>query len=111
MRKTAGFRAEEKGIAAAEALIRITARRPAGKREQPRRSGLRLERIECFVLANLGPLVVIQPRTSQPSFVQMKSQGPNQMQAGTGVGAKAYNIAGVRWDLRLVKDHMKHDAE
>ena len=33
---------------------------------------------------------------------------PDGLQPGTGIGTEPYHVAGVRWDLGLVEDHVEH---
>ena len=46
--------------------------------------------------------------TPDSAIIEVKNQGMNQVQGAAGIGAKAYDIAGVRWYLGLVKHNMKH---
>ena len=52
--------------------------------------------------------MVIQPRAAQLTVVQFETQRPDNVQIGAGIGAQADNVAGVRWDFRLVKNQFKH---
>lgn len=46
--------------------------------------------------------VVIQSGTPQPAIIQGETERPYEVQARSGVGAQAYNIAGIRRDFRLI---------
>ena len=63
------------------------------------------------MLAHLGELVIIQARPAQPLVVDIESQGVNQMQGAAGIGAQAYDIAGVGRNLRLIQDHIEQTME
>lgn len=52
--------------------------------------------------------MVIETSASQLFIVQLKTQGLNQMQRGTGRGAQAYDVAGIGRDLWLEQHYFKH---
>jgi len=52
--------------------------------------------------------MIIQSGPAQAFFVEPEAQRVDQVQVGAGVGAEAYNVAGIRWYFRLIKDNMKH---
>jgi hypothetical protein len=54
---------------------------------------------------HMGP--VIQARPFQIAVTQLKSQGANQVQGGTGGGAGAGDISRIGGDLRLYQHYMK----
>ena len=54
--------------------------------------------------------MIVQPGPAQAFFVEPESQRVDQVQVGAGVGAEAYNIAGIRGYFRLIKDNMKHQS-
>ena len=60
------------------------------------------------MLGHAGPLAVIQAGTAQATVIEFEPQRSYQVQATAGIRTKAYDIAGVRRNLRLVKHHMKH---
>lgn len=60
------------------------------------------------MFTQLGPFVVIQAGTLELAVIQRKAERMEQMQTAAGIGAKAYDIAGVGRNLRLIQDNMKH---
>ena len=60
------------------------------------------------MLLKIGKLVVIQPCPLEPSIIQLKAQGMDQMESGPGIGAEPDNIAGIRRNLRLYQNDIKH---
>jgi hypothetical protein len=54
------------------------------------------------------PFPIIQTGASQFAVIQHESQGMYEVQSSAGIGTKAYDIAGVGRDLRLVQHNMKH---
>ena len=80
-----------------------------GKCPEPARLDVCQEIFESFIFPNAGPFTVIQSGTPELAVLELKPQRPDQMQPATGVGAKTYDITGVRRYLRLVKYDMKHD--
>ena len=59
--------------------------------------------IQIVVDANGRELPVVEARTPEPRLVQLEPQGRDQMEMRAGVGAKSYDIAGIRWNLGLVE--------
>ncbi len=62
------------------------------------------------MFAYLGPFVVIEAGATQTRFVEVEAERPDQVKSRAGVGAKAYDIAGIRGDFGLIQDHMEHHA-
>jgi len=57
---------------------------------------------------NRRKFMVIQPCPTQPLVIQFKAQRFDQVQLKAGVGTESNDIAGIRWNLRLVKHYMQH---
>ena len=55
-----------------------------------------------------GELVVIQPGAFYASIVPGKSQGIDEVQSGTGIGAQANYVARVGRNLGTVQDDVEH---
>lgn len=106
--QTATFRAEEKGIAALELHLMEGLRTFGGEGEHPRLADARQATVEIGVAFERRVLVIIQARPSQTLVVEFETQRLDQMQAAASVGAEPDNVAGIRRNLRLEKDHMKH---
>ena len=60
------------------------------------------------MLPDARKFTVIEACTTQLSIVKFKPQGMNQVQGTAGIRTKAYDIAGVRWYLGLIKNNMEH---
>ena len=67
-----------------------------------------VEGAERGVLAHRRPLVVVEAGAAQARLVEPESQRPDEVQDAAGVGAKPYDVAGVRGDFRLVQDDVEH---
>jgi hypothetical protein len=63
---------------------------------------------EVVVYAQIGIFVIIQSGAPQLFIIQRKSEWPDQMQLRPGVGAQANDVPGIRRNLRLEEDHIKH---
>ena len=55
-----------------------------------------------------GIFVIIQPCTTHALVVKIECDRVNQVQTAAGIGAKAYDIAGIRRNLRLKEHDTKH---
>jgi hypothetical protein len=66
---------------------------------------LGLEIVERSVLHDAHPLVIIEPGAAHVFILERKSERMDKVQIGAGIGAQAYNIAGVLGDLRLIQDY------
>jgi len=53
-------------------------------------------------------LVIIEAGTAQALIVQLEAQRFYQVQTAAGIGAEPDNVAGIRRNLRLKKDHVEH---
>ena len=60
------------------------------------------------MLTETGKFPVIESGPAQLAIINFKTQRMNQVQGTAGIGAKAYDITGIRWYLGLVKHNMKH---
>lgn len=67
-----------------------------------------MECIERRVLANRGPLAIVETGAPQARLVELEPERPDEVQGAAGVGAKPYNVAGVRGDFRLKEDDVEH---
>ena len=67
-----------------------------------------LERVERRVLAYPRPLAIVEAGAAQARLVEIESQRPDEVQNAAGVGAKPYNVTGVRGDFRLIEDDVEH---
>ena len=67
-----------------------------------------VEGVERGVLVHRRPLVVVEAGAAQARLVEPESQRLHQMQRAAGVGAKPYDVARVRGDLRLIQDDVEH---
>ncbi len=54
------------------------------------------------------PLPVIEPSPPQTAVIQDEAQGLDQMQSTADIGAQAHDVAGIGWDLGLVKDDIEY---
>jgi hypothetical protein len=57
---------------------------------------------------DISVLPIIQTRPPETGLVELEAEGLNQVQPGAGVRAKSYDIARVRGNLGLIKNHVKH---
>ena len=53
-------------------------------------------------------LVIIQPGAQQLLVFQRETQGLDEVQPATGIGAQSDDIAGVGGNFRLVEDYVEH---
>jgi hypothetical protein len=60
------------------------------------------------IFSDVGEFPVVKPGPAQRAIVHLKADGFDQMQAATGIDAQAHDIAGIRRNLRLKKDDVKH---
>ena len=60
------------------------------------------------MLLQRGPFTVVETGAPQLAVIKIESEWPYQVQDAAGIGAKAYDVAGIRGNLRLVEHHMKH---
>ncbi len=58
----------------------------------------------------LDPLAIIQPGAAQFPVLQPEAERFDQVQARTGVGAQAHDVAGVGRNLGLIEHDVKHAA-
>jgi hypothetical protein len=52
--------------------------------------------------------VVIQSGPLQLPITQLKTQGPDQVEPATGIGAEPDHVSGVGWNFRLEQDDFEH---
>lgn len=52
-------------------------------------------------------IVIVQARSAQLFFTQIKTQGFNQMQVGPRSGTHSDGVSGVRGDHRVLKNHVQ----
>jgi dihydroorotate dehydrogenase (NAD+) catalytic subunit len=104
---SAGLGAEHEGVAATvgDLVVALTAARRERKPARWRDGGQK--GLETGVLADLGELPVVQPGAAQALVVEFESQRVDQVQGTAGIGAQAYDIAGVGRDLRLIQDDVE----
>ena len=57
-----------------------------------------------------GILVVIEACPSQFGVIDGEPQWLDQMQREPGIGGQTDDVAGVRWNLRLIQDDMQHQV-
>ena len=81
---------------------------PDREGERPPRGVNGVEGVERGVLVHRRPLVVVEAGAAQARLVEPESQRLHQMQRAAGVGAKPYDVARVRGDLRLIQDDVEH---
>ncbi len=111
LRQAARFRTEHEGIAGGvvDLVVALTA---AGRYAEPTRwLDRRKEVREIGMLLNRGELAVVEPGASQALVVELESERMNQVQSAAGIGAQAYDIAGIRRNLRLIEHDMKQREE
>ncbi len=51
---------------------------------------------------------VVEPRALQSRLIEVEAQWLDQVQLCAGIRAKTYDIAGIRWNLRLIEDKAEH---
>ncbi len=57
-----------------------------------------------------GELAVIEPGAPDRASIELESERLDQMQSAAGIGAQTDDVAGIRWNLWLVQDDLKHRA-
>mgnify|MGYP003321220127 FL=1 len=65
--------------------------------------------IETFVHLDFHKLTVVEPCTAESALVKFETKRFHKVQLCTGVGAKAYDIASIRRNLRLKKNQGEHE--
>ena len=55
-------------------------------------------------------LGVIQAGAAHGLAVQLEAERPHEVQRAAGIRAQADDVAGIRRNLRLEENHMKHEA-
>src|SRR5437762_2084059 len=55
-----------------------------------------------------GIFVIVEPRASELTIVQLESQRFDEMKLGTGVGGEADDVAGIRWDIGMNQYYGEH---
>ena len=63
----------------------------------------------CVAL-HVGVLVVIEPGALQLPIVHREAERLDEMQPRARIGGEADDVAGVRWNLRMDEDDLKHAA-
>ena len=63
------------------------------------------------MLTHLGIFPVIQPGTTQTFIAELETQRMDKVQSAACIGTQAYDIAGIRRDLRLIQNNMEHSLE
>ena len=106
--QAAGLGPEQKQVLGPVIDLTITGRAPGGDGEHPRRLQPLQQAVIGFIFIDSGELVVIESRPFQLPVIHLKSQRPNEMQARAGIGAQAYNVPGVWWNLRFEQRDVKH---
>src|SRR4029078_5443007 len=61
-----------------------------------------------FVNRDCGKFVIVETCSQQLLILQRKAQRFDEMQPGSAIGAESYNVTGVRRNLRLIEDDVKH---
>ena len=111
LRQPFRFAPKDKKIATLKFNIVISALRFRREKKVPRTGllfGLQLgERIPDV---HIDFFPVIESRTFQLSIIQRKSERLDQMQGRARSKAKPADISGIRRDLRLDQDHVKHKS-
>ena len=64
--------------------------------------------LQTIMHPDVGVLVIVQAGAAQFAVTEIETQRANEVQLNTGIGAKAYDIPGIRRDLRLIKNQVKH---
>ncbi len=107
-RQAARLGAEQEVIARLEADIGVAgfAFGRAGKNPSPGNGFSPVFEIGMFLYS--GIFVIIQPCTSHALVIKIERDRVNQVQTAAAIGAKAYDIAGIRRNLRLVEHDTKH---
>jgi len=59
------------------------------------------------MLANAEVWPVVQARAPEFPVIDAEAQRMHQMKLAGGAGAEPCNIAGIRWNLRLVQDDVQ----
>ncbi len=78
------------------------------KSKQPVRGNGGLKVFQIGMLRDLGPFVIVESGTFELAVVQGKTKWVDEMEPGTGIGAQAYNVAGVGRNFGLVEDDVEH---
>ena len=55
--------------------------------------------------------MIVQSSTHQLFIIQGEPQWLHEVQRGTGIGAEADDVAGIRGNFRLIEDDMEHDED
>ena len=108
IREPARLRAEQQRVSFPERGVAMAGLAPDREGERPPRGVDGVEGVERGVLAHRRPLVVVEAGASQAGFVEPESQRSDEVQDAAGVGAKAYDVARVRGDFRLIEDDVEH---
>lgn len=106
--QAARLRAEQKYIAWAVVDAMVWLLTAGAQRKPSRRQGITAGG-QVGMDTHPRPLVIIQPGATQTAVVELEAEWLDHMQRGPRIGAQAYDVAGIRWYLRLIQDDMKHD--
>lgn len=109
MGKTAGLGAKQQGIASAEGRRIIAGVAARGDGEDPVGPHRFPPLFEAVILLHPGQLVIIEPGAARPRTVQLEAERMDQVQRSAGIGCQTNDVAGVRRDLRLKEDDVKHE--
>ena len=107
LRQAASLGTEEERIT--RQVVGPVVARPAARRQrEPARGGDRVqEGLEVRMLMHLCELPVVQAGTAQTLVLEVETERVDQVQGAAGIGAQAYDVAGVGRDFRLVEDDVK----
>lgn len=100
--------AEQEGIARGVARRVIALRGEFRHPEQAIRPQCRQTGIETVMLSDAGKVMIIKSGTTTGLGVKRETKWLNQVQTCPGVGAKPDDVAGIRWNLGVEEDDVKH---
>jgi len=69
------------------------------------------EAIPIHVSRHIRHVVVVEPGSAEPGIVQHETHWLNQVQPGASIGAQAYDVARVWWNLGLIQDYVDQERD
>lgn len=101
IRQAASFRAEDKCIGRLILNRMIASQAPSREGIQVDPRILADKRIQGIMNRQARPFMIIQTGAFQFAIIKPKAERADEMEICAAVGAQAYNIAGILWDLGL----------
>ncbi len=107
--KTAGLGPKQQGITGLEPCLIVAGVAARGNGEDPVGPHRFPPLFEAVILLHPSQLVIIEPGAARPRAVQLEAERMDQVQRSAGIGCQTNDVPGVRRDLRLKEDDVKHE--